>query len=242
MSFLHRQVFINLVLLYSIFMEIRDNNKCIVLVYPTYFSPIIQYVALAKAENITFEVEDNYQKQTYRTRCYIYSPNGKQLLNIPVKNARLNGVVGQANSKQKTKDVQIEYSFDWQKQHIKSIEAAYRSSPFFEYYEDEIQAIYNSKPTFLLDFNLKCQDLIINLLQLDVTFAKTTVFEKTAANNQDMRSLADAKSTIDYELSAYTQVFDDKYGFIKNLSILDLLCMEGTNALDYLESQRVDFL
>ena len=203
------------------------------LIYPTYFSPIIQYVALAQADRIIFEVEDNYQKQTYRTRCYIYSPNGPQLLNIPVKNA---------NSKQKTKEIQIEYSFDWQKQHIKSIEAAYRSSPYFEYYEDEIQAIYTSKPTFLLDFNMKCQELMHDLLQLDAGYTKTNVFEKEPSNGQDLRVLADAKSSIDYQLSTYTQVFDDKHGFIKNLSILDLLCNEGTNALNYLESQYIDFL
>lgn len=203
------------------------------LIYPTYFSPIIQYVALAKADRIIFEVEDNYQKQTYRTRCYVYSPNGKQLLNIPVKNA---------NSKQKTKDAHIDYSFGWQKQHIKSIEAAYRSSPYFEYYEDEIQAIYTSKPTFLLDFNLKCQELILNLLQIDVGYTKTNVFEKVISDGQDLRALADAKSNMDYELTTYTQVFDDKHGFIKNLSILDLLCNEGTNVLNYLESQQIDLL
>jgi len=113
------------------------------LLYPTYFSPIIQYAALAKVDKITFEVEDNYQKQTYRTRCYIYSPNGKQLLNIPIKNA---------NSKQKTKDVVIDYSVNWQKQHLKSIEAAYRSSPFFEYYEDEIRAIFESNQSMVKIF------------------------------------------------------------------------------------------
>ena len=80
----------------------QQINKSTLLLYPTYFSPIIQYVALAKAATVIFEVEDNYQKQTYRTRCYIYSPNGKQLLSIPVKNA---------NSKQKTKEVLIDYSF-----------------------------------------------------------------------------------------------------------------------------------
>ena len=203
------------------------------LIYPTYFSPVIQYVALAKADRIIFEVEDNYQKQTYRTRCYVYSPNGKQLLNIPVKNA---------NSKQKTKDALIDYSFGWQKQHIKSIEAAYRSSPYFEYYEDEIQAIYTSKPIFLLDFNLKCQELILDLLQIDVGYKKTSVFEKVPSSGQDLRILADAKRNMDYELTTYTQVFDDKHGFIKNLSILDLLCNEGTNALNYLENQHIDFL
>ena len=203
------------------------------LLYPTYFSPIIQYVAIAKAENLTFEVEDNYQKQTYRTRCYIYSPNGKQLLNIPVKNA---------NSKQKTKDVLIDYSFDWQKQHIKSIEAAYRSSPFFEFYEDDIQAIYNEKPSFLLDFNLKCHDLIADLLLLEIPYSKTTVFEKTSSHHEDLRLLADAKRDKKNNFSMYTQVFDDKHGFIENLSILDLLCNEGTTGLNYLENQQLALL
>ncbi len=203
------------------------------LLYPTYFSPIIQYVALAKAATVIFEVEDNYQKQTYRTRCYIYSPNGKQLLSIPVKNA---------NSKQKTKEVLIDTSFNWQKQHLKSIEAAYRSSPFFEYYEDEIRAIFELKPTFLLDFNLKCQDVIFELLQLDLSYNKTTNYEKQLVDSKDARSLADAKSQIEYNLDTYTQVFSDKHGFIANLSILDLLFMEGTNALNYLENQTIDFL
>ncbi len=86
-------------------MGMTNNIKSILLLYPTYFSPIVQYVALVQTDTIIFEVHDNYQKQTYRTRCYIYSPNGKQLLNIPVRNA---------NSKQKTRDVIIDYSFNWQ--------------------------------------------------------------------------------------------------------------------------------
>ena len=124
-------------------MGMTNKNKFTLILYPTYFSPIIQYVALANADKIIFENEDNFQKQTYRTRCYIYSPNGIQLLSIPVKNA---------NSSQKTKDVLIDTSFNWQKQHLKSIEAAYRSSPFFEFFEDEIQLAFEKTPKFLLDF------------------------------------------------------------------------------------------
>ena len=201
------------------------------LFYPTYFSPIIQYVALAKADNIIFEAEDNFQKQTYRTRCYIYSPNGKQLLSIPVKNA---------NSSQKTKDVLIDTSFNWQKQHLKSIEAAYRSSPFYEYFEDEIQLIFEKTPKFLLDFNFKCQDLVFELLQFDKSYTKTTIFHKLV-ELKDLRPLANSKSNLKYELEPYTQVFSEKHGFIENLSILDLLFMEGTNALNYLESQKINF-
>ena len=182
-------------------------------------------------ENISFEVEDNFQKQTYRTRCYIYSPNGKQLLNVPVLNA---------NSSQKTKDVLIDTSFNWQKQHLKSLEAAYRSSPYFEFYKDELQVVFKKSPRFLLDFNLNCQDLMIDLLQLEKSYTKTTAFHKDP-EIKDLRFLANAKSKVAYKLEPYTQVFTEKHGFIENLSILDLLFMEGPNALNYLESQQISF-
>ena len=89
---------------------------------PTYFSPISQYQALLNSNSITFEVEDNYQKQTYRNRCYIYGANGKQLLNIPVS-------IPKSTKKTKSKDILVENS-NWQKQHYKSLEAAYNHSPF----------------------------------------------------------------------------------------------------------------
>jgi len=178
------------------------------------------------------EVEDNYQKQTYRTRCYIYSPNGKQLLNIPVKNA---------NSTQKTKDVLIEYSFGWQKQHLKSFAAAYRSSPYYEFYEDEFNVLFEDKPKFLLDFNLKCQETILEFLSLELDASKTTEYHKKYDSELDLRYLANAKTKQAFNLTAYTQGFSDKHGFISNLSILDLLFMEGTNALTYLENQQIEF-
>jgi hypothetical protein len=106
-----------------------------ILIHPTYFPSVSHFVAMAQAETITFEMEDNFQKQTNRNRMYIYSPNGIQLLNIPVKHS--------ADTRhQKTKDIKIESAFDWQKQHFKSLEAAYRSSPFFEYFEDDILPIF----------------------------------------------------------------------------------------------------
>jgi hypothetical protein len=152
-------------------------------------------------------------------------------LNVPVLNA---------NSSQKTKDVLIDTSFNWQKQHIKSIEAAYRSSPYFEFYEDEFQVFFNKIPKFLLDFNLNCQDLIIELLQLEKSYTKTTAYHKDP-EIQDLRFLTNAKSKVAYKLESYTQVFTEKHGFIENLSILDLLFMEGPNALNYLESQQISF-
>lgn len=199
------------------------------LFYPTYFSPIAQYVAIAKADEITFEVADNFQKQTYRTRCYIYGANGKQLLNIPVL---------KANSKQATKDIQIDYSETWQKQHIKAIESAYNSSPFYEFFDIELAELFSRKEKFLLDFNLKCHEFISEAIQLENSNYKTTeIFSKE--HPDDYRFLVNAKSKQVFEFDSYYQIFSDKHGFIENLSILDLLFMEGSNALLYLENQTI---
>jgi hypothetical protein len=97
---------------------------------------------MINAEAVTFEMEDNFQKQTNRNRMYIYSPNGIQLLNIPIKHSK--------TAHQKIQDVKLETAFDWQKQHFKSLEAAYRTSPFFEYFEDDLMPIFTKKHTFLL--------------------------------------------------------------------------------------------
>ena len=100
-----------------------------ILIHPTYFPSVSHFVAMLQADAVVFETDDNFQKQTNRNRMYIYSANGLQLLNIPVKHSK--------NIHQKYRDVKIENDFNWQKQHFKSLEAAYRTSPFFEYFEDE---------------------------------------------------------------------------------------------------------
>ena len=191
----------------------------------------MHYIALAKAEQVIFEVEDNYQKQTYRTRCYIYGANGKQLLNIPVQHQ---------NKSRKTKDILIDNSVQWQQQHLRSIQTAYRSSPYFEFYEEEFVALFNNVPQYLLDFNFSCQELLLELLPLEITYTKTSEYFNDYSEIADLRSLATAKSQNKYKLDTYTQVFSDKHGFIENLSILDLLFMEGPNALNYLENQSIE--
>ena len=207
-------------------------NASTLLLYPTYFSPIVQYVGIAKADEVIFEVEDNYQKQTYRTRCYIYGANGKQLLNIPIQHN---------NQRRKTSEILIDNSVPWQKQHLRAIQAAYRSSPYFEFYEEEFVLLFKKAPQFLLDFNFTCFELVLEMLQLEITFNKTKSFFKEYSDIVDLRFLADAKSKNKYKLNPYTQVFSDKHGFIENLSILDLLFMEGPNALNYLENQLIEF-
>ena len=203
-----------------------------ILLHPTYFPSISHFVVMAQAESITFEIEDNFQKQTNRNRTYIYSPNGIQLLNIPVKHS--------TESHQKTKDIRIEIDFDWQKQHFKSLEAAYRSSPFFEFFEDDLRPIFEKKYNFLLDLNFETLEIVSKCLRMKLEYSTTTeYFHEVDANEyKDFRALVNGKKDSS-SFESYTQVFGDKYGFINNLSVLDLLFNEGKYALDYLKKQEL---
>ncbi|HKJ06882.1 MAG TPA: WbqC family protein [Flavobacteriaceae bacterium] len=200
------------------------------LVQPHYFSPIAQYVAIAKASEIQFEVEDNFQKQTYRNRCYIYSPQGKQLLSIPIKHNK--------GTKQKTKEVIIDYKENWQKNHLKALYTAYNSSPFFEFYIDDLLPVFNTKYKCLLDLNFATHRFVMDALQLDLPQINTTEFNFKHPN--DFRGLSIAKTKTPFKFDRYIQVFETSHGFIPNLSILDLIFMEGPNALNYLEQQTLN--
>lgn len=194
---------------------------------PTYFSPISQYSKIIQYSSISFEVEDNFQKQSYRNRCYIYNSNGKQLLNIPVKHQAVEG-------RKKTKDMLVENNVRWQDHHFKSLNAAYKSSPFFEFYQDDLAVLFQKKYTFLQDVTIDSFLFIIDALQLDIEFTRTTTYSENNPAN-DFRALASSKQHIFLNQKKYTQVFDNKHGFISNLSILDLLFMEGPNTISYLK-------
>jgi hypothetical protein len=201
-----------------------------IIIHPSYFPSISHFVAISQSGLVTFEMDDNFQKQTNRNRMYIYSPNGIQLLNIPVKHSK--------NAFQKTKDIQIESAFDWQKQHFKSLEAAYRSSPFFEYFEDDIAAIFQKKHTFLMDLNLETMSIVSKCLGLEFDYNETNEYFHEVNDKTDFRALINGKKdTATFE--PYTQVFQEKHGFINNLSILDLLFNEGRYALEYLKKQQL---
>jgi hypothetical protein len=192
---------------------------------PTYFSPIAQYTELLKADKIQFELWDNYQKQSYRNRCYIFNTNGKQLLNIPVKHANILG-------RKKTKDVLIDNTSSWQNQHFKSLNIAYSNSPFFEFYVDDLAPLFDKKYKYLQDINIDSFLFIADALQHELTHSITNSYE-AKISDKDFRKLAEKPQSKKINRS-YVQMFDDKHGFIPNLSILDLLFMEGPNTINYL--------
>ena len=128
--------------------------------FPIHYFPSIEYYAhLVQSEGYIFEREDNFRKQTYRNRAYIYGANGKLALNIPIQHK---------NGSRSYKDTQLANETDWQLNHLKSLKTAYQSSPYFEYYEDKFTPLFKEKEQFLFDFNLKCFQVVNQLLKIEV--------------------------------------------------------------------------
>ncbi|SHG42818.1 WbqC-like protein family protein [Winogradskyella jejuensis] len=199
------------------------------LLHPTYFPNISHFVAMLKDNAITFEVCDNYQKQTFRNRCDIYSANGKLSLTIPVSYTQ--------KKRQQYKDVEVSTTENWQLQHIKSLDSAYRMSPFYEFYIDDLVPLFQRKFKYLLDVNLKCFELLSECLEVSLDYKLTEDFILPNTTEDDFRYLANSKKLPDLNFDTYTQVFSEKHGYLSNLSILDLLFNEGPNSVNYLENQ-----
>lgn len=200
-----------------------------ILLHPTYFPSIIQMAAVAQAQQIIFEIQDNYQKQTYRNRAHIAHSNGLLKLHIPIKHSS-------TGKRQKTKEVKVENDFPWQEQHWKSLQSAYRTSPFFEFYEDDLEPLFSKNIEFLLEHNLTIFNVLMELIG---NSKKISTTEKYVENPtcQDFRFLVSAKTEPHYKMEKYIQVHEKNHGFIQNLSILDLLFNQGPNSLNYLETQ-----
>jgi len=168
---------------------------------------------------------------------YIYDANGKLTLNIPIKHSAALGL--NTRGHQKYKDIQIENDFDWQKQHWRAFKASYQTSPFFEFYEDELYPIYHKEFKYLMDLNYQCMEFVADCLQIDFNFEKSSEYILEPKNQINHRGLINAKSSSGFKNTPYMQVFDSKAGFLPNLCILDLIFNEGNAALTYLQSQEL---
>ena len=188
---------------------------------PAYL-PNIQYMArLVTEKKFAFIKNKHYQKQTFRNRTEIYGANGKLKLTIPIvhhktKAHHLDGKVA------------IHYDNKWQKDHWKSLEASYRSSPFFEYYEDDFYDFYHQKTNNLMDLKIEIIQKICVLIEADVTVIEEEV------THEKYSDLILAKKVSQPLYPSYHQVFHTKHGFINNLSVVDLLFNKGPQSLDYL--------
>jgi hypothetical protein len=141
---------------------------------------------MLKQDNLQFEVMDFYEKQTFRNRMYIHSANGKQMLSVQVQHTH-------KNEKQIYKDVLLSSDFDWQKLHWRSLETAYRTSPYFEFYEDDIYPLFHQKYKYLVDFNIKTIEVLNQMLDESFAYKKTDKFVMNYEGEKDYRFLVNAK-------------------------------------------------
>lgn len=194
-----------------------------------YLAPIQYYAKFLVADSINIEQHDNYIKQTYRSRCSIVSANGPIALSIPVEHS--------SKEKVQVKDIRIAEHGNWQHMHWNAIVSAYNSTPFFEYYQDDFYPFYHKKFAFLFDFNEELRELILDLLRIKRPEIGYTEEYKTDFddNESDLRDLIHPKKdwrVLDpaFKSVPYYQVFDQKLGFVDNMSIVDLLFNMGNES------------
>ena len=196
-----------------------------------YFPPIAYFSCLQKAETIYIEQYENFGKQSYRNRCEIMTANGVISLTVPVV---------KANSKTLLKDLKIVYATDWQKLHFRGIESAYKNSPYYEYYIDDLLPFFQKRETFLLDLNQAILYCLFDLLKLKRDVRLTTDYIHTGNPEfTDLRNTFHPKASHrqagwEYTAIPYRQTFSDRIPFTPHLSILDLLFCCGPETIQYL--------
>lgn len=188
-----------------------------------YLAPISYYAILLQDPNCRIELHEHFIKQSIRNRCDIYGANGKLRLSIPKQR--------KGSSKTIIENLKISYRNNWQKQHWNAIESAYNSSPFFEYYKDELKPFFEEKEEYLVNFNSKLQNAILSMLQQGNIIKNTTEY----LHKGDFFDLRNYTWKLKNQ-EKYDQVFMENQGFIPNLSILDLLFNLGPESIDYLHN------
>ena len=192
-----------------------------------YLPPVEFFVHLnAFKNNSLIDKHEHFIKQSHRNRAHIYSPDGTLALTVPVvKGAKVHTCV---------KDVKISYDFNWQRLHWLSLQNCYRRSSYFEYYEDDFARFYHEKFEYLFDYNEQILNLLLKLIKLKAELKYTDSYEPEYPELIDTRPSINPKRNSQLTLKPYFQLFEERHGFIANLSIVDLLFNQGPQAVNYL--------
>jgi hypothetical protein len=198
--------------------------------FSSYFPNIRYFSKFLIYDKLIIDIYESYSKQTYRNRCKILTANGVSSLIVPVKK----------NFRTHFKDIEIEYSENWQANHSRAILSAYKNSPFYEYYIDAFVPLLEKKEKYLLDLNNGILETSLKLLSIKPNFEYSTSF-LSGANYVDLKDAIHPKThkNIDdrqFLAKDYIQVFSQRHGFCPDLSILDLLFNEGPLSLTYIKS------
>ena len=205
-----------------------------VLLVTSYWPNLHYFFYVLNASIINIEQFDNYSKQSYRNRTQILSANGILNLSIPIKKNKSEKVVNA---------IEISYKEDWQKNHWRAITSAYKNSPYFDFFEEDLKVFYSNKYNLLIDYNLDQLKFIIKVLKQKKNIQLTKQYESNPESVIDLRTIIHPKqSYLSDKLVAnkldqsYYQTFENKISFTPNLSILDLLFNKGLHTIDYLKS------
>jgi hypothetical protein len=205
-----------------------DGNQAAVmkLVLSTaYLPPISYFKQLLNADEVIIERHEHFVKQTYRNRCHIAAANGLLSLSIPLQ---------KLGDKESISEKRISYAEDWQSLHWRSLVSAYKSSPYFEYFEADFKLFYEKEHELLFEYNLELLKLLLKLMRIEREIKFTGEYNSIYENTVDLRNAISPKIESAQNTRSYYQVFANKNGFIPNLSIVDLLFNEGLGALELL--------
>lgn len=220
-----------------------------VLLTTAYFPPIEYLAAIAnecrfnpgmtevEPAVVYIEACEHYVKQSWRNRCRFYAADGAQTLNFPVCHEDFGKPISQ---------MRIDWKTDWLTRHERAIISAYRTSPYFEYYQDELFAILDSRPELMLDFNTQILKFFLRKTGIPADIRLTSEWEAVTIEGHKVTDLREAihpkrPNSILKDLGLerpYWQVFSPKYGFIPGLSIMDLLFNEGPDSICYLKNLK----
>jgi hypothetical protein len=196
------------------------------LISTAYLPPVGYFSLILGSDEIFIEKEENYIKQTYRNRCNILSAHGIQKLTVPVYLGSLHKIP--------VKEIRIDYSKRWQSMHLRALTASYNSSPYFEFYFDDIKKVILRDHTFLLDLNIELLEAVLKILKIEKVICYTSEFEPDINNEYDFRYRISPKKYSDNIIKKYSHVFDSEEEMVPSLSIVDLIFNMGTESTDYL--------
>lgn len=196
-----------------------------------YLPPISYFVAIQNGQETFIEQHENYIKQTYRNRCNIFTTNGRMALSIPIEK--------NINPKTNIRNIKIAQHDNWQRQHWRSIKAAYQSSPFFEYYEEDFAPFYERKHHYLWEYNYELLQLILQLLDIDTKISLTQKYIEEYNLESDLRERIHPKKDTIIKAETYYQTFENKYPFQTDLSIIDLLFNMGNESILILNQTKL---
>jgi hypothetical protein len=197
------------------------------MIIETQYFPCIDYFALLfQQETVYIELYENYQKQSFRNRCQVLSAQKREDLIVPVKKTA---------PKTSTKDIRLDYTTAWHRQHLGALKANYGKAPFFEYYMDGFQGIFAKKHDFLVDFNTELLTNCLKLLKTKIAINFTKSYEIEVEN--DFRNKIHPKSKRELFLNTDNITYQQNFGneFVPNTSIIDLLMCKGPEAKAYIE-------